>query len=84
MKENGSAKCRVETLNEACSAGEGYSARVFYRLPEAVDYAEIRAKREPLRLTHYAQLTIRRLCFKFKAKAAQGKRECKPVNNYGN
>ena len=57
MKENGSAKCRVETLNEACSAGEGYCARVFYRLPEAVDYVEIRAKREPLRLTHYAQLT---------------------------
>lgn len=57
MKENGSAKCRVETLNEACSASEGYCARVFYRLPEAVDYVEIRAKREPLRLTHYAQLT---------------------------
>ena len=29
----------------------------FYRLPEAVDYVEIRAKREPLRLTHCAQLT---------------------------
>ena len=57
MKENGSAKCRVETMNETCPTSEGYYARVFYRLPEAVDYLEIRAKCEPLRLEHYAQLT---------------------------
>ena len=57
MKENGSAKCRVETLNETCPTNDGYCARVFYRLPEAEDYVEIQAKHEPLGLEHYAQLT---------------------------
>ena len=55
MKEGESAKCRVETLNETCPASNQYGARVFYRLPEALDYLEIRAKREPFRLMHYAQ-----------------------------
>lgn len=55
MKEDESAKCRVETLNETCPASNQYGARVFYRLPEALDYVEIRAKREPFRLMHYAQ-----------------------------
>ena len=65
MKEDESAKCRVETLNETCPASNQYGARVFYRLPEALDYVEIRAKREPFRLTHYVSIANNRgICFR--------------------